>query len=123
MNDFKVEPGLLHFGSHRSQTDGFDRRDATFPNRPDRQPAGTYGLATQVHRACTALSYAATEFRSRETEYVAKNHASLTPQVYDVPKEIDEEIAALKLRSMGVGIDVLTEEQKAYLASWESGTA
>jgi adenosylhomocysteinase len=56
-------------------------------------------------------------------EYVAKNHSSLTAQVYGVPKEIDEEIAALKLRSMGVGIDVLTEEQKAYLASWESGTA
>ena len=56
-------------------------------------------------------------------EYVAKNHASLTPQVYDVPKEIDEEIAALKLRSMGVSIDVLTEEQQTYLASWESGTA
>ncbi|HEY6378634.1 MAG TPA: adenosylhomocysteinase, partial [Candidatus Dormibacteraeota bacterium] len=56
-------------------------------------------------------------------EYVARNHASLTPQVYDVPTEIDEAIAALKLRSMGVGIDVLTEEQQAYLASWESGTA
>jgi adenosylhomocysteinase len=56
-------------------------------------------------------------------EYVAKNHASLTPQVYDVPKDIDAEIARIKLHSMGVAIDVLTDEQKAYMASWESGTA
>src|SRR5947209_19683092 len=56
-------------------------------------------------------------------EYVARNHAELTPQVYDVPEEIDREIAALKLRSLGVEIDVLSAEQQAYLASWESGTA
>jgi adenosylhomocysteinase len=56
-------------------------------------------------------------------EYVARNHASLKPDVYDVPEDIDREIAALKLRSMGVAIDVLTEEQQAYLNSWESGTA
>jgi adenosylhomocysteinase len=56
-------------------------------------------------------------------EYVAKNHAKLSPKVYDVPEEIDRDIAALKLKSMGVHIDVLTPEQKAYLASWESGTS
>jgi adenosylhomocysteinase len=56
-------------------------------------------------------------------EYVAKNHAKLSPKVYDVPEEIDREIAALKLHSMGVDIDVLTAEQEAYLASWESGTS
>jgi adenosylhomocysteinase len=56
-------------------------------------------------------------------EYVAKHHAELEPKVYDVPEHIDREIAALKLRSLGVDIDVLTAEQQAYLASWESGTA
>jgi len=56
-------------------------------------------------------------------EYVARNHSQLEPKVYDVPEEIDREIAALKLRSLGVEIDVLTAEQQAYLASWESGTA
>jgi adenosylhomocysteinase len=56
-------------------------------------------------------------------EYVAKNHAELTPQVYDVPQDIDQQVAALKLRSLGIDIDVLTAEQQAYLASWESGTA
>jgi adenosylhomocysteinase len=55
--------------------------------------------------------------------YVARNHESLKPAVYDVPEEIDREIAALKLHSMGVAIDVLTDEQRAYLDSWESGTA
>ena len=56
-------------------------------------------------------------------EHVAKNHASLEPRVYDVPEEIDREIARLKLESMGVAIDVLTDEQRKYLASWESGTS
>ncbi len=56
-------------------------------------------------------------------EYVAQHHRELEPKVYDVPEHIDREIAALKLRSLGVEIDVLTPEQQAYLASWESGTA
>ncbi|MCX8171284.1 MAG: adenosylhomocysteinase [Candidatus Bathyarchaeota archaeon] len=54
-------------------------------------------------------------------EYLAKN-PGLEPKVYDVPREIDEAVAKLKLRSMGVEIDELTEEQKIYLMSWESGT-
>jgi adenosylhomocysteinase len=56
-------------------------------------------------------------------EYVAKHHKELEPKVYDVPEDIDREIAALKLHALGVQIDVLTAEQQAYLASWESGTA
>jgi adenosylhomocysteinase len=54
-------------------------------------------------------------------EYLVKNDR-LSPNVYPVPKEIDEEIGRLKLRSMGVTIDTLTEEQKKYLESWELGT-
>jgi adenosylhomocysteinase len=42
--------------------------------------------------------------------------------VYPVPEEIDHQIARLKLRAMGVEIDVLTPEQEEYLASWEEGT-
>ena len=56
-------------------------------------------------------------------EYVARHHAELKPGVYDVPEDIDKEIARLKLQSMGVAIDTLTAEQEEYLASWESGTA
>ena len=56
-------------------------------------------------------------------EYVALHHQELTPRVYDVPLPIDREVAALKLRSLGMGIDTLTEEQERYLASWESGTS
>jgi adenosylhomocysteinase len=55
-------------------------------------------------------------------EYMAKNHASLDKKVYDVPEEIDKEVAKLKLAAMEVDIDVLTPEQEKYLASWESGT-
>jgi adenosylhomocysteinase len=56
------------------------------------------------------------------SEYLAKHAKNLKPQVYSVPKEIDREIARLKLKSMGIAIDTLTEEQKKYLASWEMGT-
>ncbi|TMC48095.1 MAG: adenosylhomocysteinase [Chloroflexi bacterium] len=55
--------------------------------------------------------------------YVAGHHDELRPDVYDVPADIDREIAALKLRSMGISIDELSAEQQQYLASWESGTA
>ncbi|HYA01408.1 MAG TPA: adenosylhomocysteinase [Candidatus Binatia bacterium] len=56
-------------------------------------------------------------------EYVARHHQELETRVYDVPEQIDREVAALKLRSMGIAIDALTEEQGRYLASWESGTS
>jgi adenosylhomocysteinase len=55
-------------------------------------------------------------------EYMLKHASGLKPQVYTIPHEIDNEIARLKLISMGIEIDTLTPEQQKYLASWESGT-
>jgi len=55
-------------------------------------------------------------------EYMLKNADKLEKRVYNVPEEIDREIARLKLESMGVKTDKLTEEQVKYLSSWESGT-
>jgi adenosylhomocysteinase len=55
-------------------------------------------------------------------EHMMANHTSLHKAVYSVPEEIDAKVAALKLRAMGIEIDTLTDEQKAYLTSWESGT-
>ena len=46
----------------------------------------------------------------------------LEPAVYPVPEEIDREVGKLKLATMNITIDSLTEEQKKYLASWELGT-
>ncbi len=54
-------------------------------------------------------------------EYLAKN-PGLKAGVYSVPKEIDETVANLKLNGMGIRIDEMTEEQKKYITSWESGT-
>ncbi len=54
--------------------------------------------------------------------HIAHNHGSLAPGVYDVPQEIDKDVARLKLESLGVKIDALTEEQQRYLASWDMGT-
>ena len=55
-------------------------------------------------------------------EYMAKNAKNLENRVYDVPEEIDAEVARLKLHAMGIEIDTLTEEQRRYLSSWEEGT-
>jgi adenosylhomocysteinase len=54
--------------------------------------------------------------------YMISHGKELEKRVYGVPRQIDERIAQLKLASMGVRIDVLTNEQKTYLASWEQGT-
>jgi adenosylhomocysteinase len=54
-------------------------------------------------------------------EHLAKA-AKMPPKVYSVPKDIDEKVAELKLKSMGIKIDELTAEQKKYLAAWEMGT-
>ena len=55
-------------------------------------------------------------------EHMVKNRGKLKVGVYPVPTEIDEQVARLKLNSMGVHIDILTPEQKQYLESWEQGT-
>ncbi len=55
-------------------------------------------------------------------EYLVKEGANLEPRVYRLPRELDVEVARIKLASMGVRIDTLTPEQEEYLASWEMGT-
>src|SRR5512136_2089190 len=55
-------------------------------------------------------------------ESLAKQ-SKMEPKVHAVPKQIDESIAELKLKSMGVNIDKLTEEQQKYLSTWEMGTS
>jgi adenosylhomocysteinase len=54
-------------------------------------------------------------------EYIVKTK-KLEPKVYSVPKEIDNLVARLKLKAMGVEIDELTKEQEKYIATWEEGT-
>ena len=60
--------------------------------------------------------------QSLAAEYVVQHAGELERKVYVVPTEIDEEIARLKLATMGVAIDTLTEEQAHYLSSWDEGT-
>ena len=55
-------------------------------------------------------------------KYLADNKGQLENKVYTVPAEIDQQIAAIKLRAMGVTIDTLTPRQEQYLNSWEEGT-
>ena len=55
-------------------------------------------------------------------EYLVKNKGKLDPGVHLLPKEVDQEIASLKLRALGMSIDTLTSEQLEYMTSWETGT-
>jgi adenosylhomocysteinase len=55
-------------------------------------------------------------------EWVSKNAGALEKRVYDVPDEIDREVARLKLATLGIEIDALTPEQERYLSSWREGT-
>lgn len=55
-------------------------------------------------------------------EWIVANAASLEPRVYEVPTEIDKAVARLKLETMGIRIDELTADQRAYLEAWEEGT-
>ncbi|NQT28626.1 MAG: adenosylhomocysteinase, partial [Candidatus Omnitrophica bacterium] len=55
-------------------------------------------------------------------EHIAKNHKKLENKVYKVPDKIDEKVAQLKLKALGIKIDKLTAEQKKYLSSWQEGT-
>ena len=55
-------------------------------------------------------------------EYLVKNKGKLGPGVHLLPPEVDQEIASLKLRALGISIDTLTAEQLEYLSSWETGT-
>lgn len=56
------------------------------------------------------------------SEWIAQHHHQLQRRVYSLPRELDDEIARLKLEAMGVRIDTLTEEQRRYLSSWQEGT-
>jgi adenosylhomocysteinase len=55
-------------------------------------------------------------------ELLARSQDKLAPEVHTVPPEIDNEVARLKLKSLGITIDELTEDQQRYLTSWEEGT-
>ncbi|MXX80198.1 MAG: adenosylhomocysteinase [Chloroflexi bacterium] len=55
-------------------------------------------------------------------EHLLRADPALEPGVHDVPSEIDQSVARLKLASMGVELDALTDEQRRYLSSWDEGT-
>ena len=55
-------------------------------------------------------------------EYLVKHKGELEPGVHVLPREVDTEIASLKLRALGLSIDTLTAEQVEYISSWETGT-
>ncbi len=76
--------------------------------------------AAEGHPACVMdMSFAN---QSLMSEWVVKNHGQLEAKVYDIPTAIDEHISTLKLASLGIKIDSLTDEQSKYLNDWQMGT-
>ncbi len=76
--------------------------------------------AAEGHPACVMdMSFAN---QALAAEYIVTHHKTFEKRVYGVPKEIDREIARLKLKAMGVAIDTLTPAQRKYLSSWQMGT-
>jgi adenosylhomocysteinase len=65
------------------------------------------------------MSFAA---QALATEWAISQKGKLEHKVYDVPKAVDQWVAALKLQTMGITLDILTEEQRKYLVSWDMGT-
>jgi adenosylhomocysteinase len=65
------------------------------------------------------MSFAA---QALATEWSIKQRGVLEHRVYNVPRAVDQWVAALKLQTMGISIDTLTDEQRKYLESWEMGT-
>ena len=53
---------------------------------------------------------------------LAKDGKTLDKKVYELPKELDQEIAGVKLRTMGIAIDQLTDEQRTYMDDYSAGT-
>lgn len=72
------------------------------------------------HPACVMDMSFATQALS--SEWASKQRGKLTSRVYNVPQEVDNMVASYKLKTLGIAIDTLTEEQKRYLSSWQEGT-
>ena len=71
---------------------------------------------------CYIDTHAGSGYHDLFAEFAAKNKEKMKPEVIQLPEEIDNHIAELKLEAYGVEIDKLDEEQIKYLNSWEEGT-
>jgi adenosylhomocysteinase len=123
---FNVEiniPALAEMATHRRQVRDFVEEFAL----PDGRKVYVLGEGRLINLAAAEGHPAAVmdmSFANQalSAEHMVKNASRLEAQVYDVPKEIDRDVARLKLQSMGIAIDNLTAEQQRYLESWEEGT-
>jgi adenosylhomocysteinase len=76
--------------------------------------------AAEGHPACVMdMSFA---LQALTTEHAVQNRGKLPPTVHSVPPEIDEWVAKLKLQTMGISVDTLTERQRRYMGGWQEGT-
>ncbi len=93
---------------------------ALFRDELDKQIERVFKDAAEGHPASVMdMSFATQALAS---EWAVKNRKKLTPKVYEVPKAVEDWVAKLKLSSMGIRIDTLSQEQQKYLSSWTHGT-
>ena len=78
--------------------------------------------AAEGHPASVMDMSFATQALSAEWALKMADKGKLPVKVHDVPKQIEDDVATVKLESMGIKIDRLTSEQKEYLTSWAEGT-
>src|ERR1017187_3501511 len=97
LDDFEIEPWLLHFRTHRRVADRLDRRDGAILDRSDREQTGAYGIAVQVHGTRAALCDAAPKLRSGKPQQISQNPqqwhvvGGLYRQHFVVDPQIDHE--------------------------------
>ena len=84
---------------------------------------GKFASTSDISAVATGSQLMATvtfAVQALSLEWLVKHKDELETKVYDIPAEIDDQIGRVKLAAMGLAIDELTEEQKAYLAGWEA---
>lgn len=124
---FDVELDLVALSKMAVKTEKDIRKNVDAYHMKDGRVIYVLGEGRLVNLACAEghpasvmdMSFAT---QALSSEYVVKNSGRLDKKVYVLPHEVEQMIASTKLGTMGVFIDILTEEQRSYLNSWESGT-
>ncbi len=127
---------IANAGHFRNEIDVDALQDLSIENAPMRDkvhgyklPSGTWlyliGDGNIVNIACAdghpaEIMDTSFALQALNARYLVEHHAELSPGVYDVPAEIDQQVAQMKLRGMQINVDTLTDEQKAHLAGWEA---
>ena len=105
-------------GAHRAQQQRESKAHKKKHQNAERKPEGQTDISVEMHVQIAVIpqSHREKPVHERATRKLAKNRGKLEKKLYAVPEEIDSAVALLKLKTMGISIDTLTDEQKEYLS-------